>query len=141
MDFDLMYPGRFIKAVDLKGKDVTLTIEKVVIDELVGDKGKEVKGIIWFVGKKKQLVLNKTNGLCLKQMFGRETDAWHGKRVSIFPTLFGDDPCIRIKGSPDIAADIDFELKLPRKAPKATKLVKTTSSKAAAVAEPDAEVA
>ncbi len=140
MDFDKLFPGRFLKAADLNGKDVTLTISAVVVDELIGDKGTEVKGLLSFTGKKKQMVLNKTNGLCLKQMFGRETDAWVGKRITVFPAMFNDDPCLRIKGSPDIAADMDFELKLPRKAPRATKLVKTAVGKATA-AEPESEVA
>lgn len=138
MDFDKLFPGRFIKAADLNGKDVTLKISAVVVDELVGDKGTEMKGLISFAGAKKQLVLNKTNGLCLKQMFGRETDAWVGKRVTIFPTTFNDEPCIRIKGSPDIEKDISFELKLPRKAPKSTRLVKTKAP--GATVEPDAAI-
>jgi hypothetical protein len=125
MDFDKLFPGRFVKAADLNGKDATLTISAVVVDELIGDKGTETKGLISFQGAKKQLVLNKTNGLCLKQMFGRETDAWIGKRITIYPTTFNDEPCIRIKGSPDLEKDITFELKLPRKKPKATTLKKT----------------
>jgi hypothetical protein len=141
MDFDKLFPGRFLKAADLNGKEVTLTISAVVTDELVGDKGTEVKGLLSFAGKKKQLVLNKTNGLCLKQMFGRETDEWVGKRVTIFPTTFNDEPCIRVKGSPDIAKDITFDLKLPRKAPRSTTLIKTTPSGTAAAAAQDAEVA
>lgn len=138
MDFDKLFPGRFLKAADLNGKEVTLTISAVVVDELVGDKGSEMKGLLSFKGKKKQLVLNKTNGLCIKQMFGRETDAWVGKRITIFPSTFNDDPCIRVKGSPDIEKDISFDLKLPRKAPKATRLVKTGISQAAETGADDA---
>ena len=134
MDFDKLFPGRFLKAADFNGKDVTLKISAVVVDELIGDKGTEIKGLLSFEGKKKQLVLNKTNGLCLKQMFGRETDAWVGKRVTLYPTTFNDEPCIRVKGSPDIPADLSFDLKLPRKAPKAMRLVKTV--KGAAQGEP-----
>lgn len=141
MDFDKLFPGRFIKAADLNGKEVTLTISAVVTDELIGDKGTEVKGLVSFAGKKKQLVLNKTNGLCLKQMFGRESDDWVGKRVTIYPTTFNDEPCIRVKGSPDIEQDISFDLKLPRKAPKATKLVKTKAAVAAPDPVADTEVA
>lgn len=125
MDFDLLFPGRFLKAADLRGKEMTLTITAVVTDELPSDKGSEIKGLVSFQGAKKQLVLNKTNGLCLKQMFGRESDDWIGKRVTIWPTTFNDEPCIRVKGSPDIEADMTFELKLPRKAPKCTTLFKT----------------
>ena len=134
MDFDLMFPGRFVKAADLKGKDVTMTIEKVVIDELVGDKGKETKGIVFFVGAKKQFCLNKTNALCLKAMWGRETDQWHGKQVTLYPTTFNDEPCIRIKGSPALDKPITFELKLPRKKPRKVTLYPTGKGAAPAPA-------
>lgn len=144
MDFDKLFPGRFLKAADFNGKDVTLKISAVVVDELIGDKGTEIKGLLSFEGKKKQLVLNKTNGLCLKQMFGRETDAWVGKRVTLYPTTFNDEPCIRVKGSPDIEKDFSFELKLPRKAPKAVRLVKTVKGapqgEPAAAEKPDETV-
>jgi hypothetical protein len=124
MDFDLLFPGRFVKAADLKGKDMTLTIEKVVIEELEGDK-KETKGIVSFVGAKKNWVLNKTNALCLKAMWGRETDGWIGKRVTLFPTTFDDEPCIRVKGSPDLTEPLVFDLKLPKKKAKKMRLVPT----------------
>ena len=38
--FDQLYPGRFIKAGELLGKKVTLTIADVNLEELVGDDGK-----------------------------------------------------------------------------------------------------
>jgi len=125
MDVDLMFQGRFIKAADLMGKDVTLTIQDVCMEELEGDKGKEMKGIVSFVGKKRKWVLNRTNALCLKAMFGRETDQWKGKRVTLYPTTFNEDPCIRVKGSPDLDKPLEFELKLPRKKPKLMKLQPT----------------
>jgi hypothetical protein len=125
MDVDLLFPSRFIKAADLQGKDVTLEIESVVGDELEGDKGKQFKGIVSFKGKKKKWVLNRTNALCLKAMFGRETDAWTGHKVTIYPSTFNDEPCIRVKGSPELEKPLEFELKLPRKKPKITKMLPT----------------
>lgn len=125
MDVDAFFPSRFIKAVDLGGKDVTLTIESVVGDELEGEKGKQFKGIVSFVGAKKKWVLNRTNALCLKALWGRETDAWKGHRVTIYPTTFNDEPCIRVKGSPEIDKPLEFELKLPRKKPRQMKLMPT----------------
>jgi hypothetical protein len=125
MDVDAFFPSRFIKASDLQGKDVTLTIESVVGDELEGDKGKQYKGIVSFVGKKKKWVLNRTNALCLKAMFGRETDNWKGHKVTIYPSVFNDEPCIRVKGSPELEKPLEFELKLPRKKPKLTKMLPT----------------
>jgi len=128
MDVDMLFPSRFIKAADLQGKEVTLTIESVVGEELEGDKGKQYKGIVSFVGKKKKFVINRTNALCIKAMFGRETDEWKGHKITLYPTTFNDEPCIRIKGSPELTSVLEFELKLPRKKPKLTKLYPTGKS-------------
>jgi len=128
MDFDKLFPGRFMKATDFNGKDVTLTISGVVVEELEGERKKEVKGLISFKETTKALVLNKTNGLCLKAMFGRETDAWVGKRVTLWPApiQFEDnDIAIRVRGSPDIAAPVTFTLKLAKKKPREVTLAKT----------------
>src|SRR6185437_13183500 len=83
--FDQLYPGRFLKAGELLGKKVTLTIADVDVEELEGDGGaKKVKAIISFRETKKQLVACKTNGLCLREMFGKELANWTGKRVTLF---------------------------------------------------------
>jgi hypothetical protein len=125
MDVDLMFPSRFIKAADLQGHEVTLTIEGSNLDELEGDGGKKTKGIVSFVGKKKKWVLNRTNAMCLKAMWGRETEKWNGHKVTLYPTTFNDEPCIRVKGSPELEKPLEFELKLPKKKPKLVKLLPT----------------
>lgn len=117
VDWDELYPGRFIKASDLKGKKVTLIISKVRVEELVGDKGPQMKGIINFEGKDKALALNKTNGLCLKAMFGRKVQEWVGHKVTLFASVWDGDECIRIWGSPEIKDDMPVTIALPRKRP------------------------
>jgi hypothetical protein len=117
VDWDELYPGRFLKAADLKGKKVTLKISGVKLEELIGDKGPQVKGLISFDRTEKQLALNKTNGICLKDMFGKKVQEWIGKRVTLFPTTYNDDDCIRVWGSPDIEADRQVAIQLPRKRP------------------------
>jgi hypothetical protein len=121
VDWDELYPGRFLKASDLKGQRVTVTIKSVDLEELEGDGGKIVKGVIGFAGKEKMMALNRTNGLCLRSMFGKKVQAWEGKRVTLIPTetKFGAETvdAIRIYGSPDIPRDIEIELKLPKKRP------------------------
>jgi len=117
VDFDQLYPGRFIKAGDLTGKQVTVTITDIALDELEGDAGKKVKGIISFKESPKQLCLNKTNGLCLRAMFGRKLSDWVGKRVTLFPSSWNGEDCIRIWGSPDIERDEEIVVQLPRKKP------------------------
>lgn len=118
LDFDELYPGRFMKAGEFKDKDVTLKIASVTKDKLEGSKGEETKGVIRFEKTEKALVLNKTNGVCIREMFGRDTGEWVGKRVTFFPAKvdFEDsDLAIRVRGSPDIPADIAFQAKVGRK--------------------------
>lgn len=117
VDWDELYPGRFLKATEFKGQKVTLTISEVRIEELVGDKGPQIKGVISFERTEKQLALNKTNGICLREMFGRKVQEWVGKRVTLFPSTFDGEDCIRVWGSPDIAADMQATIALPRRRP------------------------
>jgi hypothetical protein len=115
--YDELYPGRFIKAVDLKGKKVTLTLADVELEELQGDDGKKVKCIVSFKETEKKLVACKTNGLSFKEMFGKDIQNWIGKRVTIFEDIWNGEPCIRVWGAPDIAEDIEMTVSLPRRRP------------------------
>jgi hypothetical protein len=117
VEWDELYPGRFIKTGDLLGKNVTLKIASVDLDELEGETGKKVKGVISFERTEKQLALNKTNGICLKEMFGKKVQEWVGKRITLMPALWNGEDCIRIYGSPDIEADKEITVQLPRKRP------------------------
>lgn len=128
LDFDQLFPGRFLKAGMFQGRDVTLTISEIKVETLEGEKGKEVRGILSFREKPQQLVLNKTNGLCLRGMFGRDTEKWIGKRITFFPAPidFGDaEIAIRVRGSPDLPAPMEVEIKLARKKPKKMRMEKT----------------
>lgn len=143
VDYDELYPGRFIKAGDLRGRDVNLTITKVRADELEGQKGKQTKGVISFKETKKELVLNRTNGECIKAMFGRKLADWVGKRITVYPAKIESevaDLAIRVRGSPDIAADVSFELHLARKRPRAMVMKKTATGKGAPPPAPEPEV-
>lgn len=118
VDFDELYPGRFIKAGELRGNKVTLTIADVDLDDLVGEDGKpKVKAVISFRETEKQLVLCKTNGICLKAMFGKELSKWLGKRVTLFPGQWNGEPATRIWGSPDIEQEFEVPVALPRRRP------------------------
>lgn len=123
IDYDDLYPGRFLKAGQFHGKKVTLTIADVETEKLATEKGEQVKGLISFKATEMQLVLNRTNGVCLKAMFGRAVADWVGKRVVLFPDTFRDPktgemgPCIRIWGSPDIERDLTVTIQLPQRKP------------------------
>ncbi len=116
--YDQLYPGRFIKAGELLGKKVTLTITDVELEDLVGDDdAKKTKCIISFRESPKKLVACKTNGLCIKEMFGKELANWMGKRITIFEDTWNGEPCTRVWGSPDIAEEIEVTVELPRRRP------------------------
>ena len=120
--YGLLYPGRFLKAGMLLGKKVTLTIKNIDIEELIGDKNKaEPKVIVSFVERPLEYVMPKTNGFCLKRMFGNNPHDWIGKQITWFGTTckFGreDVDCLRIWGSPSITEDMPITIPQGRKKP------------------------
>ena len=94
--------AEYLYAFDLDGKEVTLEIEKCTAGQIEGQKGrKSKKPMLTFVGAKKKLALNKTNGKIIAGLYGTETDDWVGRFVTIFPTTtdFGGETveCIRVR--------------------------------------------
>ena len=95
--------GSYIKAEDLAGKAVRVTIERVSIEEIKSDGKTEKKLVAHFVGKDKGLVLNRTNADTLNEIFGTDDyDEWTGPIV-LFPdtTKFGGKtvPCVRLRSN------------------------------------------
>ena len=115
--YDQLYPGRFLKAGLFNGAQVTLTIKDADLEELEGEKGKQIKAILSFEETGMGLVCCKTNGLCIKGMFGDKLADWVGKKVTLFPSTWNNEPAIRVWGSPDIEKDIPVTIVLPRKKP------------------------
>ena len=74
-----VFPSKYLKAEDLEGANVTVTIEEVNREE-VGPK-KESKLVIRFANTRKKMVLNKTNAATIAKLYGEETDEWLGKRI------------------------------------------------------------
>ena len=111
MDFELLYPSKYLKAADLGDREVTKTIGAVKLEDLEGADGtKKQKVIVTFKDAKKQWVMPRTCGEALRLMFGKETNAWTGKRVTLYSRKvdsFGEEvDAVRVKGSPDIKAAI-----------------------------------
>lgn len=130
LEWDDLYPGRFIRAVDLKERDVTLTLADIELEELVDPEGKtSVKTIFCFKETPKKHVACKTNGICVKAMFGKKLSDWIGKRVTFKQEPWNGEPSIRVAGSPDIAADMMVTVSLPRRRPTERTLRKTAPRK------------
>ncbi len=100
---ELMFPSDFLSYVDLKGKPRTVTIEEIWLENLArkGSKRDEKKKVVVrLVGKKKKLVLNRTNCDRLAKVYGGKADEWIGKQIVIQPDKdrFGREmvDCIRV---------------------------------------------
>ena len=102
MKMNDVFPSNYLKASEIpEGTMVPLRIDRVEIEEFGQGKEKESKPVVYFVGKEKGLVLNKTNWQSISYVHGDESDDWHGKPVQLFRdmTTFGGKPveCLRIK--------------------------------------------
>jgi hypothetical protein len=98
---DDVFPSRFLRAADLKGKPVTVKIEHAVLETLKGDK-EETKTVLYFADAKKCLPLNRTNWDAVADVTGEDdSDAWRGHQIELFPTtteMKGKTvECIRIR--------------------------------------------
>lgn|GEM_PF-5352407 len=115
VDFSELFPARFFKAGDLRGQRVTLQISSVDVEPTVGRSGeKRTRAVLTFAGAPKQLELNRTNGLCVRAMFGRNLAGWVGKRVTLGPEERRGSWFVRVIGSPDIAKDMEVSIDLQR---------------------------
>ena len=97
MNINSAFPSTYVKASDLQGRDVTLKIDRVVMEKV----GEDTKPVLYFQGTPKGMVLNKTNANRIADMYGFDTDRWLTQSISIFPTecdLRGDIvQCIRVR--------------------------------------------
>jgi hypothetical protein len=83
MKRDAIFPSNYLKAADLQGRTIRVTIEDVTMEKL----GDDTKAVLHLVGKDKAIVLNKTNWTTLETMCQSEdSDHWRGWMVTLYPT-------------------------------------------------------
>jgi len=135
LSFDELFPGKYIKAGEFKGKDVTLTVASVEREMLSnGAGGEEGAAIVSFKETEKQFVMNKTNAVSLRAMWGDDSGEWVGHKITLHPVkdesgLSDSGLCIRVKGSPELEKALKFRARLGRKMVTQT-LVPTGNGKA-----------
>jgi hypothetical protein len=100
MNIDSAFPSNYLKASDLGDKQPVVTIDRVEVEPIGRDR--EIKPVIYFQGKEKGLVLNKTNAKKIAELSGsKDTEDWAGCQVRIYATEteFGGETveCVRIK--------------------------------------------
>ena len=122
MNFDDLYPTRFMKAGNLPVEKTTYTIKDIAKEQLQLDSGVEDKVVMSFEETPMQLVLAKVNAVAIKSMFGGDVRDWLGKRLTLYATTEimpfpkrRDEPCIRVYGSPDIEAEVICEWTPPKR--------------------------
>lgn len=76
------FPSDYLKAADLNGKAVRVTIDSVSMEKI----GDDQKPSVHFVGKDKTLILNKTNAARIVEATGSdETNDWSGWSITLYP--------------------------------------------------------
>jgi len=79
-----LFPSKYIKAEDL-AEEVQVIIADLETEEMTGRDGKpEKKGVLYFKGLDKGLILNKTNWDRIEAQHGDESDGWVGKKITLF---------------------------------------------------------
>lgn len=96
------FPSKYLKAEDLRGKPVVVTITKTTFELLKSPDGKEQhKTVLHFNGAKKTLPLNLTNWDSCAAICGDDSDDWPGNKIEIYPakTQMGGKmvDCVRIR--------------------------------------------
>ena len=72
-----IFPSNYIKADDLKGRDVPVVISDAKIEKL----GNDQKLVLYFQRQDKGMVCNKTNFGRIAYLYGDETNDWTGKEI------------------------------------------------------------
>ena len=82
MNVDDAFQSEWLKGEDLKGREVTVTIDHIEVAEYQG----EAKYNAFLVGTKKKWTLNKGQAMAIKELTGTgDMRQWNGVRVTIFP--------------------------------------------------------
>jgi arabinogalactan endo-1,4-beta-galactosidase len=77
------FPSKYLKASDLQGRDVKVIMANVEREKL----GDDMKLVLYFKGKEKGVVLNKTNSNTIVDAYGDDTDDWYDQELILFSVM------------------------------------------------------
>jgi hypothetical protein len=77
------FPGTYLKSADLQGRRVRVVMSHVGMEK-VGD---DSKPVLYFQGKEKGVVLNKTNSNAISMVYGEDTEHWTGQPIELFEAM------------------------------------------------------
>lgn len=101
MNIGAAFPSKYLKAATLGDQVARVRIDRVATEDVSGNRSEDPKPVLYFVGKDKGMVLNKTNARVIESAYGSETDDWRGKPIEIYvgETQYAGDvvPCLRVR--------------------------------------------
>lgn len=87
MDITQAFPSKYVSAADLQGQEVTVTMARCVMESVQGDNGTEDDlPVLYFEGARKGMVLNKTNANTIMSLYGKLTEQWAGRQITLYGT-------------------------------------------------------
>lgn len=75
--------SKYLKAADMNGRKIKVTIESVALVEFKNDDGDETKPCLTLAGKEKKVVCNATTVMSLGDAYGFDSDDWIGKEIGL----------------------------------------------------------
>jgi len=77
------FPSKYLKAADLQGREVKVIMANVEREKI----GDDNKPVLYFKGKEKGIVLNKTNAGTISDAYGDDTDDWYDQELILFSVM------------------------------------------------------
>lgn len=77
------FPSKYLKASDLGGREVKVIMQNVEREKL----GDDMKLVLYFKGKEKGVVLNKTNSYTISDAYGEDTEDWFDQPLILFSVM------------------------------------------------------
>ena len=98
MNINDAYPSNYLRASDLKGRNLPVVIDRIEQEKV----GNDTKMVLYFQNKSKGMILNKTNANNIAALYSPETDAWAGRQLVIFEAMVDFKgqtvPALRVRG-------------------------------------------
>lgn len=79
------FPSKYIKADDLQNREVRVVMQNCEREKI----GDDTKPVLYFKGKEKGLVLNKTNAGTISAAYGDDTEDWFDQPLILFSIMTG----------------------------------------------------
>ena len=103
MNVNDLYPSKYVKSDDLGNQRLTLQVGAIKLEAV--EEHAPDKPVMYFNGKQKGMVLNKTNTLLCANCWGDETDGWTNQWLELFvePKMFNGKVVNGLSVAPKLA--------------------------------------